>query len=319
MIIDKQNWLYAVAGGVFSALMVLAGFYNPVVAATITNFCHVPLFMVALALGQSGAVLGSLAGTALLLLTAKISGLSGGALFYLFLVAMPSVVIGYFALLSRPVMGRIEWYPIGQVLSWLVAAVFAIYTTFYLAASNPDSPWTMELQNQIVNYVSAQLPPEQQLPIEVLQSIVASILPYFPGLIISLFLSAIVINGLIAQWILIRCNRHQRPMPQMADLDLPNFTPIVVAALGLVAAFASNWWQVWAINLLIIMVIPLLLAGLSVVHLLVRASPSRLMWLSITYIALIFSALIYFIPVFFIAAIGLAEQWLELRKKQPSA
>ncbi len=315
---NKNTWLYAIAGGVFSALLLFAGFYNPVLAASLSNFCHIPLFMVALGLSHTGAMIGTIAGTLFMLIGLQ-SGqaiAAGGAFLYLFLCGIPSIVIGYFTLLSRDVMGRTQWYPIGQVLVWLVAASFAIYTTFFLAASQPDNGWTSQLQEEIVKYLSAQMPPENQLPIEDLQAIVSSIVPYVPGIVVCLFLMTIVVNAVVAQWILVRLKKNQRPMPLMSELDLPNWSPIVVAALGLIAAFMDGNPQTWAINMLIICFIPLLLSGLSVIHTLVLDSPIRMVWLAATYALIIISPFIGMIPVFLIAAAGLAEQWIELRKRK---
>ncbi len=314
---DKQNWTYAIAGGVFSALLLFVGFYNPLLAATVSNLCHIPLFMVALGLSHTGAMLGTLAGTLLMMFIVKIDGASsaGGAMLFLFLCGIPSIVIGYFTLLSRDVMGRTEWYPIGQVLVWLVAASFAIYTTYFLAASQPGNEWTVQLQDKIVQYLSSQMPPDQQMPLEDLQAFVSSILQYLPGVVVSVFLLTVVVNAIIAQWLLVRMGKHQRPMPLMSELDLPDWTPMVVAALGVVAFLTNGIWQVWSINMLVICLIPLVLAGLSVIHTLAARSPARLVWLTIVYGVVLFSPFIAMLPLFLLAAVGLAEQWLELRKR----
>ncbi|TAH32813.1 MAG: DUF2232 domain-containing protein [Alphaproteobacteria bacterium] len=314
---DKQNWIYAIAGGVLSALLLYVGFHNPLLAATVSNLCHIPLFMVALALSHTGAMLGTVAGTLLMLFLVKVEGVfsAGGAMLFLFLCGIPSIVIGHFSLLSRDVMGRTEWYPIGNVLVWLVAASFAIYTTFFLAASQPGNEWTVQLQDEIVKYMSSQMPPDQQLALEDLQALVSSILQYLPGVVVSIFLLTVVVNALIAEWLLVRMGKQQRPMPLMHELDLPDWTPMVVAGIGLIVFLASGNWQIWAINMLVICLIPLLLAGLSVIHTLVLKSPMRMVWLVIVYGIVLFSPFLAMMPLFLIAAIGLAEQWLELRKR----
>ncbi len=313
----KNNWTYAVFGGVASAALLLAGFFSPVFALTLSNMCLVPLLMVALTQSHVGAMIGTISGAVFMFVLMHFDANlnTGIAMLFLFLVGVPAIVIGHFALLSRDVMGRTEWYPIGQVLVWLVAASFALYTTFYLATNSPDNNWTTELQNEIVKYLSAQLPPEQQLPVEELQSFVASLLPYLPGIIVGLLIITVVVNAIVAQWVLAKMKLNYRPTPSMADLDLPNWTPILIAVLGLIAAFAGGFFSVWAVNMLFICVVPLGLAGLSVIHLLVAQSPLKILWLGLVYIAVVLSGTLAFLPILLLSCLGLAEQWLELRKR----
>ncbi len=314
-------WLPLSLAGITSAALLWLGTINPTLAISIGNFVHVPLFMAALAAGHIGALFASIAGVGTLLLLPFIQGEalnSGLPLVFLVMVGLPGLVLGYFALLSRTdARGHIDWYPLGMILAWLTVGMLAVYTTLTFAALQSGGEWIANLQAEIVTMISQHMPPENALPIEDLQAIVADILPYIPGAVMAFMLLSMVVNAIIAQWLLFKSGNAKRPLPKMSELALPKATAPAVAVLGLLAAFlpAETAWYFWSLNALVLLTVPLLLAGLAVIHASLERKPMGGLWLVVVYAALVFSPLLAFLPLLLLALLGLAEQWLGWREK----
>lgn len=314
---DKNSWIWGAIGGAISALLVIGGLTNPAPSTSLTFFslCHIPLFMASLALGINAAVFGALTGLLLMIALSQ----PGAGVFFVFLVIVPSVLLAYFGLLSRNARNKVEWFPVGEILVWLVGAAFAVYATVFLTMKAPDNQWTVQMRQELtasVNEMNAQLPPESQMSVDLVEQSVVPLIPFIPGILVSLCLLIVVVNAIIAQGLLTAMKKNHRPTPKMSELYLPQWTPMLVAVLGLLAAFGPARWHILSLNLLLICVVPLLLAGLAVIHARLENSPSRALGLVVTYALLFFSPLVLFIPILIVVAIGLAEQWIQLRHRQ---
>lgn len=315
----RHNLQFVIVCGALSALMAFTGLWGDAVGLTLYSFCQVPLFMVALSLGLQSTLVGGLIGVVLLGAISVIAvhaQLSFSvAIAYMAGVGFPALVIGYFATLNRDnAKGDVEWYPVGSILAWLTAGAAALLTSLSLGGFGTEgSEVFSQLRNAVILSLSLQegmeLPPN-------FDQILASILPLVPGIAGAMWLLMVATNAIIAQFVLVKMRKNQRPMPRMAEIELPHFTPIVVAIFALLAAFGEGVWQNWGINMLIVLSVPLLMAGLAVIHALIEKSPNRFLWLVIIYaIVFILSPFLGLVPLLLIAALGLAEQWLNLRKR----
>ncbi len=301
----NKHWVYSGIAGFISALLLILGFRDPALAATVANFSHIPLFMVALGLGLPYTAFAGIVGLIVMILAIH----QTAAIFFGLAVILPAVILAYFGLLSRQTPGGEEWYSPGKILCWLTAAAFAILTSFTLATSNPDNPLFTEMRQGIMDYLSANMPPDQMNAAE-MEILVLNLLPYIPGMIVAMFLLSVVANAIIAQWVLVKFNVPARPTPSMSEIRLPQWTPILIAALGLGITFGEGLLKVWAINILIVGIVPLMLAGLGIMHSMAQGSSRPLVWLGLVYIVLVLSPFTGFIPVFLLAGLGVVEQWI---------
>jgi uncharacterized protein YybS (DUF2232 family) len=230
---------------------------------------------------------------------------------------LPALIIAHFAMLNRQKAdGQVEWYPVGSVIMWLAGAVIAVTCTMTLGGFGEAGG---EMQKMAQDYVQQALQmeaPEMQVTPEELSEIIGNILPMLPGVMAMMWLLASIVNALIAEGLLLRMRRAQRPMPQMSDVDLPDWTPFIVAAAGLLIAFASAPWNFVGQNILWALMVPFILAGLAVIHALTAKSANRVAILVLVYSILFFiSPLTGFLPLILVAVLGLMEQFLHLRQR----
>lgn len=321
---STQSLPFLAITGLASAMLIWAGTQNPALAISVGNFVHVPLFMAALGLGHRGAAGSALMGALGLFALSFLSqsnASTGLPLVFLIFVGLPGVILGYTALLSRVnAAGQRVWYPLGNIVCWWLGLLAGVYTALLAGAQFFTGDFFVRLQSEIAALILQQMPPEAAMPPEQLQAMVGDVLPYLPGVIMAFVLLTLVVNAIIAQWLLLRMERAQRPMPQMAEISLtPNLS---WAVLGLIACVlflsADNIAQVWAVNVLALLSTALMLAGLAWVHAKVAPSPQRMLILAGVYAALVASPLIAFLPVVLLAGLGLSDHWLRGRNKTPA-
>lgn len=322
MTLTQNQILWSAVGGLLAAMLLWMGSVNPLLAMSFSNFAHIPLFMVALGLTPLATLLGIIAGATALVIVPFMFDATAGAgltLVYLLAIAAPALLIAHFALLFRNnSLGEKVFYPLGRILLWLCLFAGLIYTAGFWASS--DGSWAAQIQAEVIKLLQQQMPPDAEIPPQELSELVTSILPYLPGAALAMAALTVIVNAVIAQWILQSRRLAVRPMPKMVDIDLPHFTPLLVAVLGILAGFAPvESIAVWATNCLMIVAIPLLFAGLSVLHGILAKNPQRMIWLFLIYITLILSPAVLFLPVLVVAALGLGEQWAGFKTKALSS
>jgi hypothetical protein len=145
---------------------------------------------------------------------------------------------------------------------------------------------------------------------DALSGAAAAVALIFPGIVIASWLVMILANAVLAQGVLTRFRRNFRPAPAMADIDLPPWLrgALVIAVVG--ACMPGHAGFVGT-NLALILSLAYALAGLGVVHALLRASPYRGPLLGAAY-GFMF---VFGWPVLVAALLGLAEPWLNLRRR----
>src|SRR5689334_13425121 len=113
-----RTWIIPAGAGVLSAvLLFLAVAMGSVGAVILGNLAPLPLF--ALGLG-AGLMIAAAAGATSAALVGLIAGIIP-AMGVIVLFVMPAVVLVRSALLSRiDSEGRLEWYPAGRLVTWLV-------------------------------------------------------------------------------------------------------------------------------------------------------------------------------------------------------
>ena len=133
-----------------------------------------------------------------------------------------------------------------------------------------------------------------------------------PGFVAVSTLLMTVINGALAQGLLIRFGRNFRPTPDITTMQLPKALSAVTAAAALGGIVLPGWPGYYGINLAVILVLPFFFLGLAVVHALCRKQMAGAFLLVGFYGLLI----IFSWPVsIFVAVLGVIEQWAEFRRR----
>jgi len=296
--------LAAAGAGLASALLhgaLLSGSFGAIILAYLAQL---PLFVIGLWMGYTSAAIAAV--------TAVIGlAVAGGFLFaiaYLIVNAAPALLMTYLAQHSRlGADGEREWYPPGLLITWLAglaALIFLALSVFYA-----DAPGGIEgMLRRGLEAAFSQLGAPGYAPGA--GDAVAALARFMPGVIAASWMAMVVINGVLAQGLLARLHRNLRPSPRMAEIDLPQWL-IGAVAIALIGAFMPGNPRFVGANLFLILMPAYVMAGLGVVHALTARMASRGLLLTATYTLV----LLFGWPLIIAALLGLAEPWLNLRRR----
>ena len=285
--------LFALAGGVTSALLYLLLTTGSPGALVLAYFSQTPLFLVGLGLGLTPVAIAC--GVAMVGLAAAAELATAGL--FLALTAMPVLYIVRQGLLSRrTATGGVEWYPPGQMLGGLTIyglALLAILTIWYGGALEAAS---LRYVARLAQVSGGVLPQAQALA------------RYIPGAVLVSGLLMVVVNATLAQGALVRMGHALRPSPAWRTVNVPRWLAPVLG-IAVVAAFAPDEIGTIGANAALIVALPFMLAGFSVLHAVSQRWPARGLALGLVYATIVLVGW----PAILVAALGLVDQWLPLR------
>ncbi len=301
-------WLpLSIAAGLVSALIVAgSGQWLPV-ALVISPFAQLPLFLTGLGLGLTPVLVAGLGGA----IACAVLGSPYLGVVFLFMHAVPVVLITRHALLSRTTeAGGVGWYPPGRLLLWLTAMTatyFLAVWAFFQLAGDGLGPAIESALRQVMTAMQVPADAEMDAAIEANAR-------YVPGMVATHMMLLVVVNGGLAQRILVRTGRNLRPSPRMDELELPKWLAGVLLAAMLAASFVESF-QILGLTLAFILGLAYFLLGLSVVHAFYRGRPNVPFGLVGFYVMLTVMTMIAFPVVLGLVAVGLAEQLIGLRAR----
>ena len=131
-----------------------------------------------------------------------------------------------------------------------------------------------------------------------------------PAVMAMWWIALTVGNAALAHALLRRSGRNFRPWPTLADLELPQWL-MAALAIALFGGVMPGVAGFVGVNLTLIFVLAYTLAGLGVAHAATRRWPARSAALTALYVFMF----IFGWPALILALIGLAEPWLNLRRR----
>lgn len=294
---NPQFLLLAGGLGALSAILHTSLLTGSPAAFLFAYLAQLPLFAAGLWLGTPAAAVAAAVGT--------IAAFAGGgfvfAIAYLLANAAPAFVVARQALLWRPAQdGRVEYYPLGNILLLLVGLVGALFAGMVFAFSDVEGGLEGTLTRFLVEAFGTIRAPG--FDGAALRPFAEAIARVFPGILGVSWLLMTVANAAIAQGLVSRFATPLRPTPSIVDLDLP------VALLGLVAIFAigsmlSGLGGFVSRNMIVVFVAVYALAGFGVLHALVAKLKWRGLALGTSYGAVI----VFGWPIAVVAILGLIE------------
>src|SRR5205823_5404099 len=250
----------ATACGAASACLYLALMLASPGAMILVYLTQLPLFLAGLWLGVAAAAIAGVSAAAVLLAA---SDVLAAAIF----VALNVVLVRQALLARRDADGTLRWYPPGH-LTVLVAAlgILGIAAALLLLGGPEGLQATLRdvIARALDNLTERSLPDRDRVA-----QTVASVIP---GIAAASWMVMAVINGALAQGVLVRFHVAWRPSPDLAALGLPRW---LTAALGVaaIATLLGGVWRFLGINLIIALSVPFCLGGLAVLHAAVRRLP----------------------------------------------
>jgi hypothetical protein len=315
---------FAAGCGLVSALFqlsILTGSPGSFILAYLAQF---PLFVAGLSLGTAGA---AVAGAAAAAAMASAPWPWSTAIF-LVANALPVLLLTHKAMQRRmldsaeaqPERSRVEWYPAGSLVVWLVGlGVVAVVAAGVAWSGSPGGlhssvreMLSTEIGRLLVRGEAAAVPAAQ------LDGVISLLAAVFPALAASSWLIMAAANGVLAQGVLARFGRNARPSPDLAALALPGWAPVPVAIAGLLATFGSDDGTLAyvGLNVLLVLGVAFFFAGLAVVHAAVRRYPARGPLLAAFYVLMvIFGGW----PIVLVIGLGFVDQWAGLRQRFAAA
>lgn len=291
--------------GIASGLLFLSTIRGGGLLPVAGYLVQLPILLCGLGLGPLSAALASAGalGTALLA-----SGLLAAAVL-LIVQLVPALLVSHRALLHRGEAMRLEWYPLGRLVSATALYVGAVALAVILWLETAGVGVEPLVRLFALHLASGLGGPAATAALETL---LAGWLPWIPGIVALSWLLMIWANAALAQALLARSGRALRPSPALAELVLPGWVvPAVLLAIAVARLFSEG--PAFAASVVALLGGALLfLAGLAVLHAFVaRRRLGRAPLVVLYLLLLLFSWPL--VPV--VAALGLVEELVGLRRR----
>ena len=239
------------------------------------------------------------------------------SLIYLLAVAAPTT---YFCekATSRSEPTHQDWYSLSNLAILLVVPpilVFILASTYFWAHGQGLGAMLLEKTNAIVDlYIVAlkdrghTINPSISLQLEAIKK---SFSNTAPALIAIFWMTLIVLNGLLAQSILKKAKRNQRPVFAIREIEVPRIFAITFLFIIVVASFSAGQFGYILTNLAAILAFPVMLAGLGLLHIVASKTNYSSSILFVLYLIITFSRW----AAILIVMLGIVDHFLKLRGK----
>lgn len=304
--------LLAAGGGVASALFFLSVAAGGGGALVLAYLAPLPLMLLALGPGLGAAAAGGAAASIAVALAH--SPLAAGA----FALAnwVPVLIVARQALLARSREdGALEWYPPGLLVMALAYYGVALLVGSALLAAPDPAGLEGFVDRSVGEALGGLADGEAGAEANAVQAVVELLVPVFPALVVISWLAMTVVNGALAQGLLMRFGRNRRPPMRMSELSLPASAPVGLAAAGLLAYLFDGAVGYVATNAALVLLVPFFFAGLAVVHAAAERKGPKPVVLVLFYLFLLLFQ--WVVPL--VVGLGLIEQWAGLRRRVAQA
>jgi hypothetical protein len=315
----------AIASGLVAALLYLSVLTGSLGALILVYLVQLPLFAAGLSLGAKAVMI---AGGTATIVTIVSGGLLSGLLFFL-AEALPPMLLVAHALRWRtvasetsraaeavsasaafpPAFNDVAWYPLGRLVLWLVGlGVIALVVAATMLSGGAEG-FRGAIRGFLAGQLSDLLGPSPGAATRS-DAMIDALTAFFPAMAVASWLVMTAINGVLAQGVLARFGLNRRPSPDIAELTLPRWLSFVLAGILLIAVIGPGDLGYLGSNLVPLLGIAYVFAGLGVLHAVLRRHAGRIFILIPAYATLLLGW-----PVLVVAACGMIDQWFGLRQR----
>lgn len=302
----KNAALLAVCAGLASAALFMLVLSGNVIGLLAAQLIPLPIWLIALAAGPTAAAIS--VGTAALLLSALIAAPVG--IGFLVGFGLPAQFLAWVALMGRsmPDGGR-EWLSTGWLTSAWVACGAVVIVIAIIALPGEPSVAEEQIRSAFSRLLETTLG-QADMPTEM--SGVIEMMAALPAIIVVSWMLVHLVNGVIAQALLVKLGRALRPTPAADSLVLPLDVAAVLAFSAAFAAIGQDPGLAYiGRNLLLVTACAYLLAGFAAVHRWTAAFKHRRWVLGGVYA----SAVLLQYPLVALTLIGLIDQLAQARQR----
>ncbi len=284
-------------------LLVLSGHPLGLLAA---QLIPLPIWLIALSAGPTAAAIS--VGTATLLLSALVAAPVG--IGFLAGFGLPAQFLSWVALMGRPRPdGEREWISAGwMTTAWVGCGAVVIVSAIVALPGDPGEAET-QIRQTFSRLLEVALG-QAGMPTNVAE--VIDMMAALPAIIVVSWMLVHLLNGVIAQAVLVKLKRAARPNPTAASLVLPLDVAAVMAFAAAFGALAQDPGLGYVgRNLLVVMACAYLLAGFAAIHRWTAAFKHRRWVLGGVYAA----AVVLQYPLVALTLIGLIDQLAQARQR----
>ncbi|MCH2393715.1 DUF2232 domain-containing protein [Oceanibaculum sp.] len=305
-------WGWTGAAGLTSAALYLSVVLGSPGAFLLAYLAPLPLFLAGLALGLTALLA---AGASAFVIVGLASGSLMAAGLYLGIEVLPVAVLVRQALLSRPVMAGeegsgIEWYPLGRLTALLAAMAAMVLVIIWLVFAGSEGGLEAAVRMFLNAGLQGMLQAGGAEAGEITPAI-ALMAALFPGIAAASWVVMIAVNGALAQGLASRFGRNLRPSPDMATLELPRALLVALVVAAVVGLVAPGGLGYIGRNLLVVLGMAYLFAGLAVVHGFILKLAARQVLLVVVYVTMV----LFGWPVLLVMLLGIVDQLFGLRRR----
>lgn len=291
-------------GGISSAALSLLHLFPIPGLLLLSYLAPLPLFLIGLGVGLRPLYGATLIATILTL------ALEGPVLSAEFLISasLGPVLLSNRALLHRTnSKGKTSWYPGSLLLRDLTLAsalmmVVGVVAYYYFTQ-------TTDIHTLIKNLLETFDP---QNHIKNGEQLLLSLFPLLPGFFAFSWAVMTIINGTLAQGLLVRFGFNLRPSPKLSELIAPK-SFLIALSLSLIFSFIGlDTLQSLGRNACFVLILPYFLIGLGLVHQWINKLAYASLILAVFYLSLF----LLFWPAIGVVLLGILKPWIESKKKK---
>lgn len=289
----KMGW-----GGLASATLSLLYLLPIPGLAFLSYFSPLPFFLLGLSSGLRplyGAVVIAT------LLVCLIGGLFTGGEFFIFSGLGPAFLVNRALLNRKTASKKRAWYPASFLLRDLTLSsglVMLLGLGVYLYFTHGGDTQIF------VKMLLKNLDPHNQ--IREAEPLLRTILPLLPGFFALSWAVMMLINGSLAQGVLVRFQRNLRPSPSLKTLEPPKMFLILFGLALLLSLIGVAPLELLGKNTAFVLAFPFFLIGLGFVHGWFQKTPYATISLTFFY----FFLLLLIWPALFVVLLGILKPWI---------
>jgi hypothetical protein len=305
----------AIAAGSAAALTYASTISRVRLSLVLIYLAPLPLMVAAIGWGPLCAAMGGIAAASAL-------GLLFGlpyAISFVLMAALPAWWLGHLVMLGRPVANvahagngaappapAMEWYPTGRLLLWISGFAVLITMAALLTIGGDAAEISATMRRNMLAILKAG-GLEASADMDRAVDFFVAIVPTFAAIF---FVKMLAVNLWLAAKITATSGRLNRPWPDIRSTALPPMT-MVALCVALAFCFTGSMAALLAQVVTSALLTAYAVTGLAVLHTLTLASPSRAIWLGLTY-AIMF---MFGWPMLIMAALGLADALFGFRER----
>lgn len=269
----------ALAAGLASALMFASITSGAAISLLLINLAPLPLMVAGLAWGPLSAAIGGVAATVVI---ASLFGIPYSIAFAVVNV-LPAWWLAHLVLLARQKENvapadpdeKLEWYPVGRVLVWILVFATIITATTLLTMGTDAAAIQSTIRKGWVELLEAT-------GLTLNDSTLDALVVMAPMGAEMAAVAMLTFNLWLAAKIAVTSGRLHRPWPDLKSIALPTVT-IAVLFAAVVCCFSGGLLAILSQALTAGLSVVYAMTGFAVLHTLTLAMKSRALWLGCVY------------------------------------